>query len=135
MIEGSRMLLFQGTVPLQYNEEHLLVSREYYRANKEAGKAQYVQMQINILSGVTYDLLTVALWDIGDWQFYKQQGAQYVVARPGAHQQIRRYSGWPDLIEQIRSDPDAVLIQQFDANPKSTPGPDIEIYRVKSNTE
>lgn len=132
-IEGSRVQLFQGTVPLRFSKENLLVSRDYYRANNEPGRVKYVQMQLNILSGVTYDLQTVDIADVHDWQYYKNAGVQYVVARPESFLQIRRFSGWPALIQELRKDPDAELIQSFESNPRSTPGPKLEIYRIGPN--
>jgi hypothetical protein len=131
-IEGHRTTLTNSTVPLQNSAENLRSSIEYYR-DREPGKAKYFQMALKVLSGKTYDLFGVQPADLEELQHYKDIGIQYFVLRPDAYPGSRTQFAWEDFVEDIRSDPDIELLQRFEPDPDSRPGPLIEIYRINSN--
>ena len=122
----------QGTVPLQNSIEKLQKGIAEHK-DSAPGKARYFRMLIKVQSGKSYDLLTVRPVDLKDLEYYRNEGVQYFVLRPNSYPGSRVKFHWPELVEALRADPDVSLIQRFEPDPKTRPGPLIEIYRVNTN--
>ena len=128
-IEGNRTTLTNATVPLKNSAENIKESIEFYRG-REPGRVKYFQTLLKVQTGKTYDLVGVRPFDLQALQAYKEAGVEYFVLRPMAYPGSRVQFHWEDFVEDIRSDPDLELIQRFEPDPASAPGPVIEIYRV-----
>lgn len=134
-IEGSRTVVSNATIPLQNSADNLRASIQMYK-DSEPGKAKYFRMNLNVLSGPTYDLMGVQPWDLQDLDWYKDAGIQYFVLRPNSYKNSRLRYQWTDLVDALRADPDVELIKRFvPTEENSWRSPLIEIYRVNSNLE
>jgi hypothetical protein len=132
-IEGSRTRPRKETIPLQNSAENLRAGIEYFR-EIEPGKAKFFELELKIMSGNTYDLVTVTATQLQDLQYYKDLGVEYLVLRSDRYAGSRLKQHWQDFVTDIRDDPGIELIQNFTPNADSSPGPFIEIYRVNSNS-
>jgi hypothetical protein len=134
-IEGSRTAVSNATIPLQNSAENLKDSIEFYR-DSEPGRAKYFRMALKTLSGSSYDLVGVQGDDLRELQYYKDAGVQYFVLRPDKYGGSALRYHWPEIVEDIRSDPDIELVKRFEPS-EATSGrsPLLEIYRVNSNVD
>lgn len=133
LIEGSRTVVSNATIPLQNTAENLRESIEFYR-EREPGKARYFRMALKTLPNTTYDLVPISFDNVRALQDYKNLGVQYLVLRPEEYRNSRLRYDWPDLVETIRRDPDVELIKRFEPTEEnSASSPVIEVYRVNSN--
>ncbi|MEX2495403.1 MAG: glycosyltransferase family 39 protein [Woeseia sp.] len=135
LIEGSRTVVSNATIPLQNTEQNLRDSIEYWR-DRAPGKARYFRMALNVMPDRTYDLLGVQSGDLRDLDYYKQLGIQYLVLRPNKYPGSRVKYDWPEFLEALHSDPDAQLIKRFvPTEENSVRSPLIEVWRIDSNVQ
>lgn len=133
LIEGSRTVVSNATIPLHNTAQNLKDSIEYYR-DREPGKAKYFSLALKALPQSTYDLVPVSTDNVRNLEYYKDIGVQYLVLRPGRYENSRLKYDWPDFVEAIRLDPDVELIKRFEPTEShSFRSPLIEIYRINSN--
>lgn len=134
LIEGIKIEPTRLTVPLQDTADNMHEYIEYYRT-REPGKSKYLKFKLQVLDGKTYDLELVAPseWQLGLGHF-KDIGIEYLVIRPEALYGSRKVSedGSAFLVE-LQTDSDVSLIQTFQPDPRSRPGPLIQVYRINSN--
>jgi len=133
-IEGTRTRPSESTIPLQNSVDNIRAMIKQYRET-EPGKAKFFSLLIESRSGPTYDLLIVRKWDLQDLQYYKNAGAEFFILRPNNYKGSRRQYKWPKIVAQLRSDPEVSMVKSFQPDPRTAPGPYIEIYRVNQNTE
>ena len=131
LIEGARTRPFNGTVPLNNTRENLRESVAYYREN-EPGKAKYFQLELQTLSGPTFDLYLVDQVAPGDYDRIRQDGVEFFVVRPAARAEIRQQKGWPAYIAALQEDPEIRLLKTFAPDADSRPGPLIQVYGKRS---
>ena len=132
LIGGSRTKPAPATVPLQNCRENITRSIQKY-LETEPGKAEYLELELRVLSGVTYDLVTVGDHTSGTrWRnlsYFKKAGVEYMVLRPGIFDRNDQIKA--NFYESLKCDPHVTLIKKFEPNPINRPGPKIEIYRIK----
>jgi 4-amino-4-deoxy-L-arabinose transferase-like glycosyltransferase len=138
LIEGSRTKPYPSTVPLQNSRENIERNIQTYR-EEDPGKARYFELELKLLSGKTYDLLTVGdhistpadRWK--DVSHYKALGVEYLVLRPrmfeGKSPQLAHFH------QSVKQDPQISLIQTFASNRTDRPGPTIEIYHIEKGMD
>jgi hypothetical protein len=135
LIEGTRTMVTEGTVPLQNSTENLQQQIDFYRS-QEPGKSRYFTIVRKVQTGPTFDLVLVPGSEgIKDLGHYKSIGVEYFVLRPDAYRDTRRGAEWRELVAALRDDKDARLIRRFAPDPAETPGPMIEIYEVRQLPE
>ncbi len=135
MIEGLKIEPSRLTVPLQDTAGNMRANIEYYRT-REPGKAKYLAYVLQVESGRTYDLELVKRTELQSLDHYKEKGVQYFVVRPEAFENSRRMGvAGRSFLDELRDDQDMKLLKSFEADAKSRPGPDIEIYEARSNTQ
>ena len=133
MIEGLKVEPSRLTVPLPDTVENMRSKIEYYKT-REPAKAKYLSYLVQVDAGSAYDLELVKRTELQTLDFYKKQGVQYFVIRPEAFEHSRRMgSTGRDFLDALKDDPTIGLLKTFDGDPKSRPGPDIEIYEAQSN--
>jgi len=126
-IEGLTSRVTPATVPLENSARKLQESIDGFLPD-EPGKARYFQMKLKVLTGITYDLELVQSFELKDLAYYRSIGVEYFIVRPESYVGSRLRSRWTDFVEELRADPDISLLQRFEPNESSTPGPEIEIY-------
>ena len=126
-IEGATLRPYEQTVPLQYSRENILAAIEHFK-DSEPGKAKYFELELQVLSGNTYDLLTVHPYDLESVEYYKDKGIEYFILRPDEYLRSTKRVEWPAFVEAVRSDPEITLVRSFEPTSKSIRGPIIEIY-------
>ena len=131
-IEGYRTAVCKCSVPLQNSAENIKAGIDYFK-DHEPGKAKYYRMALKVLSGKTYDLVTVKAEELQELSYYKEIGVEYFVLRSDRYEQSGLRYHWTELVDEIRSDPNIRLLQSFEPDPRSRPGPFIEIYQVFPN--
>jgi hypothetical protein len=133
MIEGLKVEPSRLTVPLQDTAANMRANIEYYKT-REPGKAIYLRYLLQVDVERTYDLELVKRTEVQELQFYKDRGVQYFVIRPEAFENSRRMgSTGRDLLAELNDDPDVTLVKTFKSDARSRPGPDIDIYKVRTN--
>jgi len=133
LIEGSRTTVSRMTVPLRNSPENLRRSIELYKKT-DPGKARYFELELKVLSGKTYDLVTVGPYrPFKGLEYYKRIGVRYMVLRPEVYKVHRRKKVLDEMMRKIARDPDVELMKRFEGDPFFRPGPTIEIYRIKGN--
>lgn len=134
LIEGIKIEPTRLTVPLQDTADNMQEYIEYY-STREPGKSKYLKFKLQVLDGKSYDLELVAP---SEWQqgvgHFRDIGIEYLVIRPEALYGSRKASedGSAFLVE-LQTDPDVSLIQTFQPDSHSRPGPLIQVYRIDSN--
>jgi len=131
-IEGSRTHPSKSTVPLTNTAENIRASIDYFR-EKEPGKSKYFELELEVMTGNSYDLELVASTELQSLSYYKEIGVEYFVLRPDVHTGIRLMRHWPDFVRDIRNDPNITRIKSFQPDPVSVPGPYIEIFQVNAD--
>lgn len=135
MIEGVKIEPSRLTVPLRDTPDNMRANIEYYKS-REPGKAIYLRYLLQIDLGRTYDLELVRRPDLQSLGYYKERGVQYLVIRPQAFAHSRRMgSTGRDFIDELQDDPDVRLLKSFKSDARSRPGPDIDVYEVRTNAE
>lgn len=133
MIEGLKIEPTRQTVPLRDTRENMRRHIDYYQT-REPGKATYLRYVLKVEQGRTYDLELANPADLQSLQYYKSEGVEYLVIRPDGFSGSRQMG---DLGEQfladLAQDPEVRLIKNFESDPTSRPGPNIDIYQVKSD--
>jgi len=133
-IEGTRTRTSESTIPLQNSAENIEVMIEQYRES-EPGKAKYFSIAMESMNGPTYNLILVRGAGLKDLQYYMDLGVDYFVLRPEVYEGSRRQYNWPKIVMQVRNDADVSMVKSFQPDPKSVPGPYIEIYRVRKQLD
>jgi hypothetical protein len=133
LIEGLKVEPVKLTVPLQDSPDNMRENIEYYKT-REPGKAVYLRYMLQVDTGRTYDLELVKLSELQSLDFYKDQGVRYLVIRPLAFESSRSSDRGSRLLAELQHDPDVRVIKSFRFDPKSRPGPDIDIYEVRPAT-
>jgi hypothetical protein len=135
MIEGLKIEPSRLTVPLQDTAANMRANIEYYRT-REPGKSKYLGFVLQVESPSTYDLELVKQTEVQSLDYYKKKGIKYFVIRPEAFRHSRRIgSAGRDFLDELQDDPDVILLKSFKADPKSRPGPDIDVYEARSDAE
>ncbi|MEX2123285.1 MAG: glycosyltransferase family 39 protein [Woeseia sp.] len=130
MIEGLKIEPTKLTVPLQDTPENMRANIEYYKS-REPGKAKYLGFVLQVDIGNTYDLELVKPTELQSLEFYKNKGVEYLVIRPEAFASSRSMGqAGRDFLEDLQNDRDVSLLKSFRSDPRSRPGPDIDIYEV-----
>lgn len=136
LIEGSRTKVIRGTAPLQNHRENILKSIAKYR-DMEPGKAKYFELELDALSGITYDLVMIGPplgasgVQLKSLRYYKEIGVKYLVLRPDMYVRHRKLKKFPYFVQNVREDPEVVLLKRFEPDSLNRPGPAIEIFQVK----
>jgi len=131
-IEGSRTHPSKSTIPLTNTAENIRASINYFR-EKEPGKSKYFELELEVMTGHSYDLELVASTELQSLPHYIEIGVEYFVLRPGVHTGIRLKRDWPDFIMDIRNDPNIIRIKSFQPDSVSVPGPLIEIFQLNAD--
>ncbi|MGH7926181.1 MAG: ArnT family glycosyltransferase [Candidatus Binatia bacterium] len=129
-IEGIKIEPTRLTVPLQDTVENMREYIEYYSI-REPGKSKYLGFKIQAINGKTYDLKLVPPRDMQDLRYYKEAGIEYLVIRPEAFLNSRKIGDQSiSFYEELQHDPAVTLLKTFEPDPRSRPGPLIEIYKI-----
>lgn len=134
LIEGLKIKPVKGTAQLQDSAANLRRRIAYWR-KVEPKQAKYLQIELQVLSGTTYELELITLDDVQSLKFYEDRGVEYFVVRPEMFlESRRRQPGSRRLVEALRSDPQVVKLNEFREEPDRRPGPAIEIYKLVRST-
>lgn len=134
LIEGLNGRVSQATVPLQksYAQTQRLIE-EFEKSDPP--KATYFRMELAAHDPAEpgYDLVLVNPVNLRDLQYYTQQGVRYFVVRPDVFLSERKEEktvrgSFSELLAEIRQDPDIVLLERFEPNPRTRPHFLIEVY-------
>jgi hypothetical protein len=137
LIEGSRTKPAPSSVPLQNSRENIAKKIQEYRKT-EPDKAKYLEFELKLLYGRTYDLITVgdhASMSTDKWKdvsYYKESGVEYIVLRPDMFEGENEVLS--DFYQSVKHDPRVTLAMRFEANSINRPGPTIEIYQIENST-
>jgi hypothetical protein len=135
LIEGLTIEPTRQTVPLHNSAQNLRAVLEHYRTAGDRGKIKYLEFKLQVAPKRTYDLELMKHAELKSFADYKAAGVQYLVIRPESLEHSRK-SGPAAIafLNDLRSDPDVSLIKSFRFDPTSQPGPDIDVYKIASNT-
>jgi hypothetical protein len=135
LIEGLTIEPTRQTVPLHNSAENLQKIREYYKRVGDRGKVTYLDFMLQVIPERTYDLELMKHAELESFEYYRETGVQYVVIRPESVEHSRK-SGAVAIafLDALRTDPDASLMKSFRFEARSRNGPDIDVYRIDSNT-
>lgn len=135
MIEGVKIEPSGLTVPLRDTESNMRANIEYYR-KREPGKAKYLSYVLQVDRGPTFDLELARRSDLRDVNYYVERGVRYFVIRPETFAGSRRMGlAGREFLDDLNNAPNIRLIKSFRSDPKSRPGPDIDIYEVFKDGE
>ncbi|VUX55649.1 membrane protein of unknown function [uncultured Woeseiaceae bacterium] len=130
-IEGATVRPYESTVPLQNSRDNLLRGVDYFR-DKAPGKAKYFELELQVMRGNTYDLLTVTPDDLQSLQYYKDIGVQYFILRPDSYGPTTKRFAWPKLVSEVQFDPEITLLKRFAPDSRAIRGPSIELYQAET---
>jgi 4-amino-4-deoxy-L-arabinose transferase-like glycosyltransferase len=132
MIEGLKVEPSGLTVPLRDTHENMRAKIDFYK-KREPAKAKYLSFLVQVDRGKTFDLELVKRSDLQSLDYYKDKGVRYLVIRPQTLEQSRKVgASGRDLLDELRDDPDVEVIQSFRGDRRTRPGPDIDIYEVRT---
>ncbi len=130
LIEGLKINPVKGTVQLQDTAEAIRRRIAYWR-KVEPKQAKFLQLELEVLEGRTFDLELIHLSDVESLDSYARRGVEYFIVRPARFVESRRSDGGSaKLLKALRSDPRVTLIKTFAEQPLERPGPEIEIYKL-----
>jgi hypothetical protein len=130
LIEGLKINPVKSTVQLQDTPDAIRRRIAYWR-NVEPKQAKFLELELQVLEGKTFDLELIHLSDTESLEAYERRGVEYFVIRPERFMESRRREGGSQrLLHALRSDPRVTKIKEFPEQPSVRPGPAIEIYRL-----
>lgn len=130
LIEGLKINPVKGTVQLQDTAEAIERRIAYWR-KVEPKQAKFLQLELQVLEGRTFDLELIHLSDAESLETYERRGVEYFVVRPARFLESRRSDGGSvKLLKALRTDPRVTLVKKFSEQPLERPGPELEIYRL-----
>jgi hypothetical protein len=131
-IEAQKIKPANGTVQLQDERANLERRIEYWR-DVEPKQARYLELQLEVQTGITYDLELARVGEFKSLAEYKKLGIQYFVVRPDYLADSRRANpGSIGLLQSLHSDPQLAKLWGIYPGRKDRPGPAVEVYEVQS---
>jgi hypothetical protein len=130
LIEGTKIAASRLSVPLSDSPDSL-DRRIAFWESREPRQARYLQVMRRVHEGGGYELEFMQIGSIEALQRYAARGVEYVVVRPAYMIGSRRAdSSGARFMRDLHND--ATMIMRFVGETADTPGPTIEIYRVRS---
>lgn len=129
-VNGNNGRVSGQTVPLRKSAKTI---RYYMRmfTDSDRAKARYFETELAADDGKGYDLEIVGVSDLRSLDFYKQENVRYFVILPEKYSgSSRKRANYAPFIDTLRRDPELRLRERFVPDPKSRPGPLIEVYEV-----
>lgn len=134
-IEGLKIKPIKSTAQLKDSAENIRRRIEYWKP-REPKQARFLELELQVLEGKTFDLELVRRSEIRSFAHYESVGVEYFVVRPDALLKSRRSDQQGVLLlRALRSDSRVSMVQGFYPDRRRTPGPIIEVYRLKRPAE
>jgi hypothetical protein len=132
LIEGGKIAPSRETVPLRESAESLARRIAYWR-REDPRQARFLEAAMAGHPGGGYELKLVKVNALNSLEFYIADGVDYFVVRPRSFLESRRaVNSSVVVLNALRSDPRIELLKRFAEQPEVRPGPEIEIYRVRT---